>query len=102
MESRAAAAEPRSAQRDHEGPGRDSTPFEAFGGSATASWWAPRRCSPRTSRAELQRRPADVVVGNFFVFGAQIAAEAEGVPFAFLVSNLLSFRGSARRRSVPA
>jgi MGT family glycosyltransferase len=45
-------------------------------------------------RAELRRRPADVVVGNFFVFGAQIAAEAEGVPFAFLVSNLLSFPGS--------
>jgi MGT family glycosyltransferase len=35
-----------------------------------------------------------VVVGSFFVFGAQIAAEAEGVPFAFLVSNLLSFPGS--------
>ena len=33
-------------------------------------------------------------MGNFFVFGAQIAAEAEGVPFAFLVSNLLSFRDS--------
>jgi MGT family glycosyltransferase len=42
-------------------------------------------------RDELRRRPADVVVGNFFVFGAQIAAEAEGVPFAFLVSNILSF-----------
>lgn len=45
-------------------------------------------------RDELRRRPADVVVGNFFVFGAQIAAEAEGVPFAFLVANLLSFKGS--------
>jgi MGT family glycosyltransferase len=45
-------------------------------------------------RAELRRRPADAVVANFFVFGAQIAAEAEGVPFAFLVSNLLSFPGS--------
>jgi MGT family glycosyltransferase len=42
-------------------------------------------------RAELRRRPADAVVANFFVFGAQIAAEAERVPFAFLVSNLLSF-----------
>jgi MGT family glycosyltransferase len=45
-------------------------------------------------RSELQRRPADVVVGNFFLFGAQIGAEAEGVPFVFLVSNLLSFPGS--------
>ena len=34
-------------------------------------------------------------MGNLFVFGAQIAAEAEGVPFAFLVSNLLSFPGSS-------
>ena len=62
----------------------------------------PRGAVRRGQRAELQRRPADVVVGNFFVFGAQIAAEAEGVPFAFLVSNLLSFPGRARRRSVPA
>jgi MGT family glycosyltransferase len=45
-------------------------------------------------RDELRRRPADAVVANFFVFGAQIAAEAEGVPFAFLVSNILSFPGS--------
>ena len=52
-------------------------------------------------RAELRRRPADAVVANFFVFGAQVAAQAEGVPFAFLVSNLLSFRNWARRRSAP-
>ena len=31
-------------------------------------------------RAELRRRPADVVVVNPFLLGAQIGAEAEGVP----------------------
>jgi MGT family glycosyltransferase len=44
-------------------------------------------------RAELQRRPADVVVANLFLFGAQIGAEAEGVPVAMLSANLLSLPG---------
>ena len=35
-------------------------------------------------RAELRRRPADLVVANLFLFGAQVAAEAEGVPIAML------------------
>ena len=70
------------------------TPFEAFGRVRDGAMVGPAALFAADVRAELQRRPADVVVGNFFVFGAQIAAEAEGVPFAFLVSNLLSFRGS--------
>src|SRR3954465_9401815 len=45
-------------------------------------------------RDDPRRRPADVVVGNVFGLGPPIAAEAEGVPFAFIVGNLLSFRGS--------
>jgi MGT family glycosyltransferase len=70
------------------------TPFQAFGRVRDGAMIGPAGLFAADVRAELQRRPADVVVGNFFVFGAQIAAEAEGVPFAFLVSNLLSFPGS--------
>ena len=70
------------------------TPFQAFGRVRDGAMVGPAALFAADVRAELQRRPADVVVGNFFVFGAQIAAEAEGVPFAFLVSNLLSFPDS--------
>jgi MGT family glycosyltransferase len=70
------------------------TPFQAFARVRDGAMTGPAALFAADVRAELQRRPADVVVGNFFVFGAQIAAEAEGVPFAFLVSNLLSFRDS--------
>ena len=71
-----------------------STPFQAFARVRDGAMVGPADLFAADVRAELRRRPADAVVGNFFVFGAQIAAEAEGVPFAFLVSNLLSFRGS--------
>jgi MGT family glycosyltransferase len=70
------------------------TPFQAFARVRDGAMVGPAGLFAADVRDELQRRPADVVVGNFFVFGAQIAAEAEGVPFAFLVSNLLSFRDS--------
>jgi MGT family glycosyltransferase len=70
------------------------TPFEAFARVRDGAMVGPAGLFAADVRSELQRRPADVVVGNFFVFGAQIAAEAEDVPFAFLVANLLSFRGS--------
>jgi MGT family glycosyltransferase len=70
------------------------TPFEAFGRVRDSAMVGPAALFAADVRAELHRRPADVVVGNFFVFGAQIAAQAEGVPFAFLVSNLLSFPDS--------
>ncbi len=70
------------------------TPFQAFARVRDGAMTGPAGLFAADVRAELQRRPADVVVANFFVFGAQIAAEAEGVPFAFLVSNLLSFPGS--------
>ena len=70
------------------------TPFQAFARVRDGAMTGPAALFAADVRAELQRRPADVVVGNFFVFGAQVAAEAEGVPFAFLVSNLLSLPGS--------
>jgi MGT family glycosyltransferase len=70
------------------------TPFEAFARIRDDVIVGPADRFAADVRDELRRRPADVVVGNFFVFGAQIAAEAEGVPFAFLVANLLSFKNS--------
>ena len=70
------------------------TPFEAFGRIRDDVIVGPADRFAADVRDELRRRPADTVVANFFVFGAQIAAEAEGVPFAFLVANLLSFKGS--------
>src|SRR5215217_221337 len=70
------------------------TPFQAFARVRDGAMTGPAGLFAADVRAELQRRPADVVVADFFLFGAQIAAEAEGVPFAFLVSNLLSFRSS--------
>lgn len=70
------------------------SPFEAFARVRDGVLVGPADLFAADVRAELQRRPADAVAANLFVFGAQIAAEAEGVPFAFLVSNLLSFPGS--------
>jgi MGT family glycosyltransferase len=70
------------------------TPFEAFGRIRDDLVCGPAGLFAADVRDELRRRPADAVVANFFVFGAQIAAEAEGVPFAFLVGNLLSFPDS--------
>ena len=70
------------------------SPFGAFARVRDGVIAGPAALFAADVREELRRRPADAVVANFFVFGAQIAAEAEGVPFAFLVSNLLSFPGS--------
>jgi hypothetical protein len=53
------------------------TPFQAFARVRDGAMIGPAALFAADVRAELQRRPADVVVGNFFVFGAQIAAEAE-------------------------
>jgi MGT family glycosyltransferase len=70
------------------------SPTEAFAQIRDGVLVGPARDFAADVRDELRRRPADVVVANFFVFGAQIAAEAEGVPFAFLVANVLPLPGS--------
>jgi MGT family glycosyltransferase len=70
------------------------SPFGAFAAVRDGAMTGPAALFAADTRDELQRRPADVVAASFFVFGAQIAAEAEGVPFAFLVANVLSFPGS--------
>jgi hypothetical protein len=86
MEAGAAAAEPRAAERDHQRLGHED-PVPGVRAGARRRDGGPADLFAADVRAELRGRPADVVVGNFFVFGAQIAAEAEGVPFAFLVST---------------
>jgi MGT family glycosyltransferase len=70
------------------------TPLGAFAAVRDGVMVGPAALFAADVRAELRRRPADAVVASFFVFGAQIAAEAEGVPFAFLVANILSFPSS--------
>ena len=44
-------------------------------------------------RAELDREPADAVVASLALLGAQIGAEAAGVPYAVAAANVLAFPG---------
>jgi MGT family glycosyltransferase len=69
------------------------SPQEAFRRTLDGFMTGPADRFAADVRAELQRRPADVVVANFFLFGAQIAAEAEGVPRAVLIPNLFAMPG---------
>ena len=69
------------------------TPFEAFARVRDGVICGPADLFAADVREELARRPADVVVANIFVFGAMVAAEAEGLPTAVLVPNLLSLPG---------
>ena len=91
----------RAPQRPNREPGTEilqdwdtKTPFEAFARVRDGIMVGPADLFAADVRAELRRRPADAVVATFFVFGAQIAAEAEGVPFAFLVANVLPLPGT--------
>jgi MGT family glycosyltransferase len=69
------------------------TPLQAFARARDGVMLGPAGLFAADVRDELARRPADVVVASLFVFGAQVAAEAEGVPVAVLVPNLLSLPG---------
>ena len=44
-------------------------------------------------RAELDREPADAVAASFALLGAQIGAEAAGIPYAVLSANVLALPG---------
>jgi MGT family glycosyltransferase len=46
--------------------------------------------------AELRRRPADVVVSSFLLFGAQIGAEGAGVPVVLLNANVYPLPGTGQ------
>jgi MGT family glycosyltransferase len=69
------------------------TPLGAFARARDGLMIGPADRFAADVRAELRRRPADVVVANLFLFGAQVAAEAEGVPVAMLSPSLLSLPG---------
>lgn len=69
------------------------TPLGAFAAARDGLMTGPAARFAADVRAELRRRPADVVVCNLFLFGAQIGAEAEGVPVVMLSPNLLSIPG---------
>ena len=69
------------------------TPLAAFARARDGLMIGPAARFAADVRAELRRRPADVVVANLFLFGAQVGAEAEGVPVAMLAPNLLSLPG---------
>jgi len=68
-------------------------PPEAFTRTLDGFLTGPAALFAEDVRAELQRRPADAVVANIFLFGAQIAAAADDVPSAFLVPNLFAMPG---------
>ena len=69
------------------------TPQQAFLRVLEGVMTAPSQRFADDVRAELARRPADAVVANIFLFGAHIAARAEGVPSAFLIPNLFAIPG---------
>ena len=69
------------------------SPQEAFRRTLDGFMTGPADRFAADVRAELQGRPADVVVANFFLFGAQIGAEAEGVARAVLIPNLFAMPG---------
>ena len=69
------------------------SPQEAFRRTLDGFMTGPADRFADDVRAELQRRPADAVVSGLFLFGAQIAAEAEGIPRAFLIPNPFAMPG---------
>ena len=69
------------------------SPQQAFAAARDGIMTGPAAEFAHDVRAELSRRPADLVVANFFLFGAQVAAEAEGVPVALVAANLMSLPG---------
>jgi MGT family glycosyltransferase len=70
------------------------TPQQAFVRVLEGVMTGPAARFAADTRAELQREAADVVVANIFLFGALVAAEAEGVRTAVLIPNLFALPGS--------
>src|SRR5215208_2695423 len=69
------------------------TPQEAFVRVMDGVMTGPAQQFADDVRVELRRRPADAVVSNFFLMGAQIAGQAERVPVAVLIPNLFAMPG---------
>jgi MGT family glycosyltransferase len=69
------------------------TPQQAFLRALEGVMTGPAARFADDVRAELQRQPADVVVANMFLLGAQLGAQAEGVRVAVLIPNLFALPG---------
>jgi MGT family glycosyltransferase len=63
-------------------------PLEGFGRLRDAIMCGPARGYALDVAAELERRPADLVVTSEMLFGVQAACEALGQPVAILTTNL--------------
>lgn len=72
------------------------TPAKLFGRLRERFLCGPADDFAADVREELRRRPADVLVANQFLFGAQIGAEAEGVPVVLLLPNIYGLPGSGQ------
>jgi MGT family glycosyltransferase len=69
------------------------TPQQALRAAVAGVMTGPAGLFADDVRAELGRRSADVVVANIFLLGAQLGAQAEGVPVAVLIPNLFAIPG---------
>ena len=69
------------------------TPQQAFVRVLEGVMTRPAALFAADVRAELQREPADAVVSNIFLLGAQLGAQAENVPVAVLIPNLFAIPG---------
>ena len=103
-EVRAAGAEPvdwnRAPQRPDNSPTsfvikdwEARTPLGAFAAARDQVMVGPAARFAADTLDELARRPADVVVTDMFLLGAQVAAERAGVPCATLAPNLMGLPG---------
>jgi UDP:flavonoid glycosyltransferase YjiC (YdhE family) len=69
------------------------TPYGAFVAARDGLMVGPAAEFAADTRAELRRRPADVVMTDLFLLGSQVAAAAQGVPTAVLAPNLWGMPG---------
>ena len=69
------------------------TPMQAFARMRDGLIAGPAARFAADVRAELDREPADAVAASFALLGAQLAAEAQGLPYAVLAANVLPLPG---------
>jgi MGT family glycosyltransferase len=70
------------------------TPLQLFARVRDRFLTGPARHFADDVAAELRRRPADVLVSSSLLFGAQIGAEAAGVPVVLLSPNVYGLPGT--------
>jgi MGT family glycosyltransferase len=69
------------------------TPMGSLARARDGYFCGPARAFADDVRAELERRPADAVVGEMLTFGTIIGARGAGVPCAVLASTMIAHRG---------